>query len=81
MLKLVLIMADPNTKKNAFARFASYVGECYKELRYKVSWPTGKELSSSAVIVLIASLIIAAFVFLVDHGFEVIVSGLYKLIV
>ena len=74
-------MATPNEKKNVFARLGSYINECYKELRYKVSWPTQKELSNSAVVVLIASLIIAAFVFLVDQAFEFIVSGIYRLII
>ena len=76
-------MANPNAieKKNVFVRLSSYLGECYNELRYKVSWPTAKELSSSAVIVLIASLIMSAFVFLVDQGFEVIIKQIYKLII
>lgn len=73
-------MANPNEKKNVFVRLWSYINECYKELRYKVSWPTQKELSNSAVVVLIASLILSAFVFLVDQGFEVIMSGIYRFI-
>lgn len=69
-----------DNKPNIFVRLASYIQECYKELRYKVSWPTTKELANSAVVVLVASVIIAAFVFVVDKGFEVIVSNIYKLI-
>ncbi len=76
-------MANPNIveKKSVFARFISYIRECYSELRYKVSWPTGKELSNSAVIVLIASLIMSAFIFFVDQAFEFIMRGIYRLII
>lgn len=72
-------MANPK-KKNFFVRLVDYSKECYKELKYKVSWPTRKELTSSSVIVLFASLVLSLFVFLVDQGFEIIVGGLYKLI-
>lgn len=72
-------MANPK-KKNFIERLVDYCNECYKELKYKVSWPTRKELTSSSVIVLTASLILSLFIFLVDQGLEVIVGGLYKLI-
>ena len=36
-------------KSNFFVRVGAYVSDCFKELRYKVTWPTKKELSSSAV--------------------------------
>lgn len=41
---------------------------------YKVSWPTRKELSSSAVVVLYASLLIALVVFLMDSAFQFIME-------
>ena len=37
----------------------AYCKESYSELVNKVSWPTWKELQNSAVVVMIASLIIA----------------------
>ena len=51
-------------------KFINYVKECYTELVQKVSWPTWKELQSSAVVVSIASLIIALVVYLMDKSFE-----------
>lgn len=68
------------SKPNFFRRTYDYLKECYIELRYKVSWPTKKELANSAVVVLTASLIIAAFVFLVDKGFQTITSFIYGLL-
>ena len=38
-----------------FQKVANYCKESYDELVHKVSWPTRKELSSSAVVVLYAS--------------------------
>ena len=56
----------------------NYIKECYNELVYKVSWPTRTELSSSAVIVLFASLIIAALIFVIDLGFEGVMRFFYN---
>ncbi len=51
-------------------KITQYIKNSYNELVYKVSWPTLPELTNSAVVVLIASLIMAAVVFIVDTGFE-----------
>ena len=48
----------------------AYIKESYDELVHKVSWPTYSELSSNAVAVLYASLIIAVLVFLMDLCFQ-----------
>lgn len=55
------------------------IKESYSELVHKVSWPTGKELVNSAVVVLIASIIIALVVWLMDLGFEALMSLIYKI--
>ena len=47
-----------------FKKIANSFKESYNELVHKVTWPTSKELSSSAVVVLTASLLIALVVFL-----------------
>ncbi|MDR0970445.1 MAG: preprotein translocase subunit SecE [Lentimicrobiaceae bacterium] len=60
-------------------KFVNYIKECYNELVNKVSWPTWKELQSSAIVVSIASLIIALVVYLMDKSFEVILENFYKL--
>ncbi|MFR9165855.1 MAG: preprotein translocase subunit SecE [Dysgonomonas sp.] len=51
-------------------KLINYVKGCYNELVYKVSWPTRAELSNSAVIVMVASLIMAVIIFGVDSLFE-----------
>jgi preprotein translocase subunit SecE len=60
-------------------KITEYVQESYDELMHKVSWPTWNELQSSAVVVSIASLIIALVVFLMDISFENILKQFYKL--
>ena len=57
-------------------KIVNYIRESYSELAYKVSWPTKQELANSAVVVLLASVIIALIVMVIDFGFE----GLMKLI-
>ncbi|MBB3187281.1 preprotein translocase subunit SecE [Microbacter margulisiae] len=59
----------------------NYVKESYTELVHKVTWPTYKELTNSAVVVLVASLIIALVVWLMDLGFENIMKIIYKQII
>ncbi|MFT4779143.1 MAG: preprotein translocase subunit SecE [Flavobacteriales bacterium] len=53
------------------AGIKSYIEESYQELVHKVTWPSWKELQESAVLVFIASLIIAGVVFLMDYVFGV----------
>ena len=60
-------------------KFINYVKECYNELVNKVSWPTWKELQSSAVVVSIASLIIALVVYLMDKSFDTVLKGFYRI--
>ena len=58
-------------------KIINYIKESYNELVYKVSWPTRTELSNSAVVVMFASLIIAAMIFVVDGFFEAGMSFVY----
>ena len=57
-----------------FTKITNYCKESYDELVHKVSWPTCSELSSSAVVVLTASLLIALVVFLMDSAFQFIME-------
>ena len=54
----------------------SNIQEAYEELRYKTSWPTQTQLIKSAIIVLIASVIISLIIFFMD----VLVNGLMHFI-
>jgi preprotein translocase subunit SecE len=60
-------------------RFVEYVKESYDELMHKVSWPTWNELQNSAVVVSVASLMIALVVFVMDKSFEIILKQFYSL--
>jgi preprotein translocase subunit SecE len=62
-----------------FKNIATYCKESYDELVHKVTWPTIKELTNSAVMVLTASIIIALIVFLMDSIFEQLMKIVYSL--
>ncbi len=55
------------------------IQESYEELRYKTSWPTRKQLFKSALIVMVASLIIAFIIFMMDWGLETLLNFIYDL--
>jgi len=61
-------------------KVVTYIQESYDELMHKVSWPTWAELQSSAIVVSVASLIIAVIVFAMDEVFRNILTQFYKLI-
>ena len=60
-------------------KFVENLKESYTELVHKVNWPTRKELSKSAVLVLIASIILALVVWLMDFSFDKIMTLVYSL--
>jgi preprotein translocase subunit SecE len=56
-----------------------YLQEAYDELVHKVTWPTWKELQSSALVVMVASLIISLLIFAMDLSFRNIMEFIYGL--
>jgi preprotein translocase subunit SecE len=56
-----------------------YLQEAYDELVHKVTWPTWKELQSSALVVMVASLIISLVIFAMDLSFRNIMEFIYGL--
>ncbi|HDR51160.1 MAG TPA: preprotein translocase subunit SecE [Mariniphaga anaerophila] len=56
-----------------------YLQEAYEELVHKVTWPTWKELQSSALVVMVASLIISLVIFAMDLSFRNIMEFVYGL--
>ena len=63
----------------AKSKVATYFKESYDELMHKVSWPTWSELQGSAIVVSVASLIIAIVVFCIDEVFRNVLLQFYKL--
>ena len=55
------------------------IQEAYDELRYKTSWPTQKQLVKSAIIVRIASAIIALIILVMDQVVDHLMHLLYSL--
>ncbi len=60
-------------------KIKSYLKDSYNELVHKVSWPTWSELQRSAVIVMVASLIIAVIVFMMDFSFRNLMDFIYSM--
>jgi len=58
----------------------TYIKDSYDELVNKVSWPSSKELSNSAVVVLVASLLIALVIFGMDKAIEELMKFIYNLL-
>ena len=56
-----------------------YIEDAVDELVHKVSWPTWNELQSSAIVVMIASMIIALMIFSMDAVFQVIMNLFYNI--
>ena len=62
------------------SKIRTYFEETTTELVQKTSWPTWKELQESAVVVLIASAMIAIVIFLMDSGFKKLMELAYQLL-
>jgi len=56
-----------------------YFQEAFEELVHKVTWPTWKELQSSALVVMVASLIISLVIFVMDLSFRNMMEIIYGL--
>ncbi len=56
-----------------------YLEETYNELVHKDSWPSWSELESSAIVVMIASLLFALTIFAMDSTFQRFMDFLYSM--
>ncbi|HLO91089.1 MAG TPA: preprotein translocase subunit SecE [Lentimicrobium sp.] len=63
----------------AKTKFQEYINESYDELVHKTSWPSWSELQNSAIVVSVASLIIALVVYLMDMSFQTLLKQFYLL--
>ena len=55
-----------------------YIKDSYKELVEKVSWPSFAQLQSSTIVVMVASLMFAIIVLVMDVSFETVMQGIYS---
>ncbi len=62
-------------------KIKAYIADSYNELMHKVSWPTWNELQSSAIVVLVATLIFGLVIFFIDFLFQGTLNIIYKLFI
>ncbi|MBQ0006991.1 MAG: preprotein translocase subunit SecE [Alistipes sp.] len=62
------------------SKIGTYFKESYTELTQKVAWPDWSSLQNSAIVVMVASLILALVIFLVDLAFRSMMTGIYGLL-
>lgn len=67
------------TKKKRMNKIANYFKESYIELQEKVTWPTWANLQQSTVIVLVATIIITAIVWVMDFSSNQLLKLIYSL--
>jgi len=60
------------------AKVTEYIKESYEELTDKVTWPTWSELQNSAILVLVAAIIIALIILAMDSLFGNALHYFYK---
>ena len=61
------------------SKFINYLKESATELTKKVAWPTWQKLQSSAMLVLVATIILAVVVFAMDFAFQKLMEAIYSL--
>jgi preprotein translocase subunit SecE len=65
-------------KEKGMEKLKNYILDSIDEIRNKVSWPKFNELQSSAILVLVASLIFALLIGVIDLGFKNALAWFYK---
>lgn len=60
-------------------KIATYFKESYRELQEKVTWPTWIQLQQSTIIVLVATIIITAMVWVMDFSSNQVLKLIYSL--
>jgi preprotein translocase subunit SecE len=60
------------------AKVIQFVKDSYQEMIHKVSWPKYSELQNSAILVLVASLIFAVMIGVIDLAFENALRWFYR---
>ncbi|MFD1167062.1 preprotein translocase subunit SecE [Sphingobacterium daejeonense] len=60
------------------AKVLDFIKDSYTEVTEKVTWPTWAQLQSHAIIVLVASIIIALIIFVMDKASSNVMELLYN---
>ncbi|TAJ14943.1 preprotein translocase subunit SecE [Marinilabiliaceae bacterium JC017] len=59
-------------------KIQAYFKDVHNELVNKTSWPTWPELTNSALVVMVASVIIAGVIFAMDFSFDHALDWVYR---
>ncbi|MEY2835472.1 MAG: preprotein translocase subunit SecE [Bacteroidota bacterium] len=60
-------------------KIQTYFRDSYRELMEKVTWPNWQQLQQSTMIVLVATLVITAIVWVLDMGSSSVLKFIYSL--
>ena len=60
-------------------RFINYLKESYVELTKKVAWPSWDKLQNSAIVVMVASVILALLILAIDFCNKKAITAIYTL--
>lgn len=60
-------------------KFINYLKESFTELTKKTTWPAWDKLQSSAILVMVATVILAAALWVVDYAFQHLMTAIYTL--
>ena len=60
-------------------KFINYCKESFVELTKKTTWPTWEKLQSSALLVIVTTVLLAAVLWVVDFALQSLMTGIYTL--
>ena len=60
-------------------KFINYLKECFVELTKKTTWPTWEKLQSSALLVMVTTVILALALWVIDLAFQKVMTAIYML--
>lgn len=74
----VRILVPVHKQSLKMANVTEYIKESYIELTEKVTWPTWRDLQSSAILVLVAAIIIAMVILGMDQIIAYLLKAFYS---
>ena len=60
-------------------KFINYCKESFVELTKKTTWPSWEKLQSSALLVIVTTVLLAALLWVIDFLFQNVMTGIYTL--
>jgi preprotein translocase subunit SecE len=75
----MFIFAMNRFKTTIMNKIQTYFRDSYRELMEKVTWPNWQQLQQSTMIVLVATLVITAIVWVLDLGSSSVLKFIYSL--